>query len=369
MPWTNDQTWALVNKPQPEEIRLVDLVNKPDPEEIYHHGIKGQKWGVRRYQNPDGSLTPEGRKHYGYDEMQKSFNESYSRMLEKDRKLEKKQFEEANQLSKKLYGMSYDKLRDEAVKQNDLIDSGKLQYEDSVWKKYNDIEEEVFGQFGPGKYQHLFDKNKFLDKWFEDHDNLTWEEAGKLVKKYDPEHGAYHPDDAFWTLFDRLDGSDRYEFDENFDIRRKSNGLKDRFERAKKEDPETFKKVAGEGFDDYDKINDPELVELVLNDYEEYKKGNNEVVDHIDKSNEGYKKRNNTTNGKYTEQFSFNKTLSDIYKAVDTKGRSEKLSDQMYKFLASDEFSKMSETEKSKALSLFYIVEGWDQDESMNMFG
>jgi len=29
---------------------------------VYHHGIKGQKWGIRRYQNKDGSLTPEGKK-------------------------------------------------------------------------------------------------------------------------------------------------------------------------------------------------------------------------------------------------------------------------------------------------------------------
>ena len=29
---------------------------------IQHHGIKGQKWGVRRYQNPDGSLTVAGKK-------------------------------------------------------------------------------------------------------------------------------------------------------------------------------------------------------------------------------------------------------------------------------------------------------------------
>ena len=33
----------------------------PD-DEIYHHGIKGQKWGVRRYQNSDGSLTEAGKK-------------------------------------------------------------------------------------------------------------------------------------------------------------------------------------------------------------------------------------------------------------------------------------------------------------------
>lgn len=37
--------------------------------ELYHHGIKGQKWGVRRFQNKDGSLTPAGKKRYDDDDI------------------------------------------------------------------------------------------------------------------------------------------------------------------------------------------------------------------------------------------------------------------------------------------------------------
>ena len=43
--------------------------------ELYHWGVKGQKWGVRRYQNKDGSLTPAGKKRYNNmtdDQLQKT---------------------------------------------------------------------------------------------------------------------------------------------------------------------------------------------------------------------------------------------------------------------------------------------------------
>lgn len=38
---------------------------------LEHHGIKGQKWGVRRYQNKDGSLTKAGKKKYSVSKQSK----------------------------------------------------------------------------------------------------------------------------------------------------------------------------------------------------------------------------------------------------------------------------------------------------------
>ena len=45
--------------------------------ELYHHGILGQKWGIRRFQNPDGSLTEAGKKRYG--ESDSSSSTSYEK--------------------------------------------------------------------------------------------------------------------------------------------------------------------------------------------------------------------------------------------------------------------------------------------------
>jgi len=41
-----------------------DLVG-PQGTWLCHHGVKGQKWGIRRYQNKDGSLTEVGKERYG----------------------------------------------------------------------------------------------------------------------------------------------------------------------------------------------------------------------------------------------------------------------------------------------------------------
>ena len=54
---------------------------------IEHHGVRGQKWGMRRYQNPDGTLTPLGRKKLGRIERKVSklgnnVNQSKSRYMQ-----------------------------------------------------------------------------------------------------------------------------------------------------------------------------------------------------------------------------------------------------------------------------------------------
>ena len=51
--------------------------------ELYHWGIKGQKWGVRRFQNEDGTLTPAGKKRYGAENVE-SMSEKSRKKYEKD---------------------------------------------------------------------------------------------------------------------------------------------------------------------------------------------------------------------------------------------------------------------------------------------
>ena len=48
-------------------------------DELYHHGIKGQKWGHRKYQNPDGSLTAAGKARYDVKEAKRDYKKTMKR--------------------------------------------------------------------------------------------------------------------------------------------------------------------------------------------------------------------------------------------------------------------------------------------------
>lgn len=93
--------------------------------ELYHHGVKGQRWGVRRYQNKDGSLTSYGKNRYA-KELAK---------LEAEKKRVRQQEQTAKKM-KKLDDMRKDiDERKKSLNPDDTPESAKQQKVPSVPKK------------------------------------------------------------------------------------------------------------------------------------------------------------------------------------------------------------------------------------------
>ena len=107
-----------------------------NPNELYHHGIKGQKWGVRRYQNYDGSLTSAGKLRYGSISLRKTKNKNEYSIYDYDtgRKalIRKEKLEEARDVSrsyvddilKKNYGVKLSEI-ERALKRDGLYVNSK----------------------------------------------------------------------------------------------------------------------------------------------------------------------------------------------------------------------------------------------------
>ncbi len=79
-------------------------------DELYHHGILGMHWGVRRYQNPDGSLTTAGRERYASKDVNtiKSARDKYLQKGQSSKYIKKVQstraYKEAYKLAEKEMG-------------------------------------------------------------------------------------------------------------------------------------------------------------------------------------------------------------------------------------------------------------------------
>ena len=61
-------------------------IYRSEADYLQHWGIKGQKWGVRRFENPDGTLTEEGKIRYGVSGNNRNGNAKLDKAFQKDSK-------------------------------------------------------------------------------------------------------------------------------------------------------------------------------------------------------------------------------------------------------------------------------------------
>ena len=145
---------------------------------LCHFGILGQKWGVRRYQNPDGTLTPEGRERYlgnDFDKQVGAITQATYNVYEKTVDRANRDLSRVNKDFDKRYGKDYDFSKD---------DRANLEYTRSIrdmWQKtYRDVLAEDLGT-DPS----TINGQKWLDEMFGYKSNLDTdiEDLEKKIKK------------------------------------------------------------------------------------------------------------------------------------------------------------------------------------------
>ena len=99
-----------------------------DNRELYHWGVKGMKWGVRRYQNKDGSLTDAGNRRYARDQRENAGKKKGdkvgaadpNRWVKEDMTRSRKLTDEAGQMVNKLKSANDNAVRNKPKTKMDL---------------------------------------------------------------------------------------------------------------------------------------------------------------------------------------------------------------------------------------------------------
>lgn len=96
--------------------------------ELYHWGVKGMKWGVRRYQNTDGSLTPAGKKRYA-DDPDRQGVDSAKLKVQSAKRVAKKAGNHYNVVSTNENWKKYERARDDLKESKYAYNKVKLKYD------------------------------------------------------------------------------------------------------------------------------------------------------------------------------------------------------------------------------------------------
>lgn len=134
----------------PKQILVKGVENKMKTNELQHWGIKGMKWGVRRYQNKDGTLTPAGQKRYNNDihdlseEKAKKYKANPDKWVSDDLKSSRKLADETTGLTNKLKSAVDNDIRNTPKTKMDLSEMTDQQMRDEInrailEKQYNDM--------------------------------------------------------------------------------------------------------------------------------------------------------------------------------------------------------------------------------------